>query len=380
LAVFFFYFFRIDLQQEFDGSQVLLSFLIDLDDVNLSKTRLLGGDIAPLLDHGLLDLPGVGPGPGADLLGDIHALLGGLQLGDKLGHVGTGPLGLEGAFFLGSILDNSLGLVIADFSALLESTASGGTQLPGLLGTSGDGGVLLHVLLLDAADLSGPLGALGEGGVSRGLILALLVLNGLALNNIILDIVFLLLGPALRLVLSSADLGSLNVTVLDQRGSADLDSLIESNLLVFDETVLPEVLLALLLLLGLVVGDVGGVAPSVVGVVTLDNLVVLGLLNHLNLVNTSLSISTRSSSSNCREADINVISSLTVTTWGQTLGSNRKTGTDRGFFVVGMIMMMISVLGIEGEGVEKGSLSSVFQSLQLAGCLAASQEQNNQNL
>merc|ERR1711872_970989 len=79
---------------------------------------------------------------------------------------------------------------------------------------------------------------------------------------------FLLLGPALRFILSSADLRALHITVLDQRSSAHLHSLIEGNLLIVDEAVLSEVLLTLLLLLGLIVGHIGGVAPPVIGVVT----------------------------------------------------------------------------------------------------------------
>merc|ERR1719232_2337581 len=114
----------------------------------------------------------------------------------------------------------------------------------------------------------------------------------------------LLLGPALRLVLSSADLGSLNITVLHKGGSADLNSLIESNLLVFNETALSEVLLALFLLLGLVVGNIGGVAPLVIRVVTLHNIIILSLLNHLNFVNTFLAIRSRSSSSDGSKANI----------------------------------------------------------------------------
>merc|ERR1711962_1730066 len=113
----------------------------------------------------------------------------------------TGSLGLQGALLLGGILDNSLGLVITDLSTLLESTASRGTQPPRLLGTSSDRGVFLHILLVDIAHLSGPLGALGEGGVTTGLILA-----GLTLNHIIFNIMFPLLGPTLRLILGSTDL------------------------------------------------------------------------------------------------------------------------------------------------------------------------------
>ena len=188
----------------------------------LGKTGLLGGNVAPLLDDGLLDLPGVGLGPGADLLGDINALLGGGELGDQLGDMGAGPLGLQWALLLGGVLHNSLGLLLADLSSLLESTPGGGAQLAGLLGTSSDRGVLLDALLLDAAHLTGPLGALGLGGVTGCLVLALLVLDGLALYDIVLDIVLLLLGPALGLVLGPADLGALHVAVLHQGGSAHL--------------------------------------------------------------------------------------------------------------------------------------------------------------
>merc|ERR1719278_1406333 len=269
-------------------------------EVNLGKARFLSGDIAPFLDDGLLDLPWVGPGSGADLLGDINALLGGLELGHQLGHVLAGPLGLQGTLFLGGILHNGLSFVVTLLGTLLEATASRGTELPGLLGTSGDGGVLLHLLLGDGAPLPWPLGALGVGGVAGGLVLTLLFDLGGALNHIVLNVVNLLLGPALGFVLGPADLRSLDITILDKGGPADLGSLVEGDLLVLDETALPEVLLTLLLLLGLVLSHVGGVTPPVVGVVALDNVVVLSLLNHLDLVDTPLAVSSRSSSSNSR--------------------------------------------------------------------------------
>ena len=100
----------------------------------------------------------------------------------------------------------------------------------------------------------------------------------------------LLLGPALGLVLGPADLGALDIAVLDEGGPAHFNGLVEGDLLVVDEAILPEVLLALLLLLGLVVGDIGGVAPPVVGVVALNSLVVLRLLDHLHLVNALLTV------------------------------------------------------------------------------------------
>merc|ERR1712027_193747 len=221
--------------------------MINVDD--LSQTRFLRRNITPFLNNWLLDLSWVGSGSGTDLLGHINTLLSWGQLWNKLGHMLASSLGLKGTLFLGSILNNSLGLVITLLSSLLESTTSWGTQLSWLLGTSGDGGVLLDILLGNIAHLLGPLGALGVGGVARCLILTFLLNFSSALNNIILNIMNLLLGPALRLVFSSTDLRSLDITVLDKRSSTDLDSLIESNLLVFYETALSEVLLALFLLL-----------------------------------------------------------------------------------------------------------------------------------
>ena len=59
----------------------------------------------------------------------------------------------------------------------------------------------------------------------------------------------LLLGPALGLVLGPADLGARYIAVLHQRSSADLNSLVESDLLVLDITTLVEILFAFLNLL-----------------------------------------------------------------------------------------------------------------------------------
>jgi len=263
-------------------------------------------------------------------------------------------LGLKRTLFLGGILDNSLGFVVTLLSALLESTTCRGTEFPRLLSTSSDRGVLLHILLGDRAHLLGPLGALGVGCVSRGFILTLFLNLGPALNNIILNIMNLLLGPALRFILSSADLRSLHITVLYERGSADLNGLIESNLFVFDETVLSEVLLTLLLLLGLVVGDIGGVAPLVIRVVTLHNIIILSLLHHLNLVNTFLAIRSRASSSNSSEANIYIITSLTLVTPSMIM------------MVIMMSVMMLILVSIEREGSNKGlsvSLGSIAPEL-----------------
>merc|ERR1711874_327644 len=122
----------------------------------------------------------------------------------------------------------------------------------------------------------------------------------------------LVLSPALGLVLSGAELRALNITVLFKGGTTHLDSLIESDGFILNEATLPVVLLTLLLLLGLVVGDIGGVAPLVVGVITLHNIIILSLLNHFNFINTSLAISSRSSSSNSSKTNISIITTLTL--------------------------------------------------------------------
>merc|ERR1712240_316781 len=218
---------------------IFLGFCIKFFRLRLGEPSLLTRNIAPFLDNGLLDLPGVGPGPGAHLFGHVHALL------------------------VGGILDNSLHFLETLLRALLEAAASRGTEFSGLLGAGSDGGVLLHILLGDVAHLLGPLGAVGGGGVTRGVVLALLLHDGLTFDNVVLDVVNLLLGPTLGLILGPADLRSLDVAVLHKRGTADLSGLVEGDLLVLDEAALPEVLVTVFLLLGFVVCHVGGVTSPV---------------------------------------------------------------------------------------------------------------------
>ena len=169
----------------------------------------------------------------------------------------------------------------------------------------------------------------------------------------------LLLGPALRLILSAADLRALDGAILDKRSTADLDSLIEGNLLVLNEAVLPEVLLTLLLLLGLVVGHIGGVAPLVIAVVTLHHIIILGLFHHLHLVNATLTISTSLSSSNGPKAHINTgsSSSLTAVTGINLLDKGHTSNNSRSLLVM-MVVLSRAILGIEGEGVDKGPLTT----------------------
>jgi len=333
----------------------------------LGKARLLRWDVAPFLNNGLLDLPGVSSGPGADLLGDINALLGGGELRNQLGHVLAGTLGLKRTLFLGGILDNCLGFVITLLSTLLEPTTCGGTEFPRLLSTSSDRGVLLHILLGYRAHLLGPLGALGVGGVAGGFVLTLLLNLSGTFDNIVLDIMDLLLGPTLGLVLSPADLRTLDITILDQRSPADISCLVEGDLFVLDETALPEVLLALLLLLGVVVGDVGGVASLVVAMVTLDHIIVLNLLNHLDLVNTSLAVGSGRSCGHSSEAGGSITSSLTLSSGSEVLSGSPGGMISVISVVIMMVTVMVVIVGVEGEGVDKRPLVSVLHSPQLPG-------------
>ena len=63
---------------------------------------------------------------------------------------------------------------------------------------------LLHRGLLHVAHLPWPLAALGVGGVARGLVLALLLDDGLAGHHVVLNVVLLLQSLALRLVFRAA--------------------------------------------------------------------------------------------------------------------------------------------------------------------------------
>jgi len=114
----------------------------------LSKTRFGSGDVTPLLDNRLLDLPGVGAGPGADLLGDVDALLSGLEQGHQLGDVLALLLGLQVAGLLWHLRDNGLLLGEALLWTRLQFAARWTAKFFGNLLTLSLGRVLLDVSLL----------------------------------------------------------------------------------------------------------------------------------------------------------------------------------------------------------------------------------------
>ena len=60
----------------------------------------------------------VGLGPGTDLLGNIHTLLHGDQLGHQFGHVVAGLDGLQGALLHGLLHHDGLDPVVTDDGTL----------------------------------------------------------------------------------------------------------------------------------------------------------------------------------------------------------------------------------------------------------------------
>merc|ERR1712045_393891 len=153
--------------------------------------------------------------------------------------------------------------------------------------------VLLNPQFLRGADLLGPFCTLLFSGVALGDILALLLLDGLALNNIILNIVLVVPGLTLRLIDGFTLFWTLAFT--DQRGVAELDWLLRGNLFVFNKAAFDEVLFTLLLLLRLKVSGVSGVALLAVAVLALNDIIIFSFFNHDNLVNAPLSSSSNGS-------------------------------------------------------------------------------------
>ena len=135
-------------------------------------------------------------------------------------------------------------------------------------------------------------------------------------------------------------------------------TVIARDLLVLDEACLPEVLLALLLLLGVVVGDVGGVAPLVVAVVAGDHLLVLDLLDHLQLVHAPLPVPVGLDSRHVVEGDAQ-LALLALPGVSDNVLNTSLSLTMIPMMIPSMILFMMSVLLlpllvlIEGKGVDQ---------------------------
>merc|ERR1712038_1912388 len=125
-------------------------------------------------------------------------------------------LRLQVAGLLWNLRYNSFSLVKAFWLSRPEKTTRVATELTWDLLTLSFWGVLLNPLPLGVTDLLGPLGTLLLSGVALGDILAFLLLDGLALDNIILNIVLVVPGLALRLIDGLTLFWTLAFT--DQRG------------------------------------------------------------------------------------------------------------------------------------------------------------------
>ena len=132
----------------------------------------------------------------------------------------------------------------------------------------------------------------------------------------------LLFCPALGLILCTADLLSLEITILDQGVSADLDCLVKGHSVIFDVATFEKILVTFLNLLAKVsrsvktstlmksdiiipeiICDIGCVTSPVVTVVTFDHVLVLSLLDHLDLVNASFAVAAGPGPRHLIEAD-----------------------------------------------------------------------------
>merc|ERR1712121_187087 len=249
-------------------------------------------------------------------------------------------LGLQVASLLWYLGNNGLSLGEGLLWASFRFAAGWAAKFLGDLLTLSLRRVLLDGLLVCFTDLLGPLGTLLLGGVTLSDVLALLFLDGLTLNNVILNSMFVVPGLTLRLVDSPTFLWALAGT--DERSVAEFNLLSGGNLLVIDEAALHKVLLALLLLLGLEVSGVGGVALLGVAMLALDDIIVLGLLNHHNLVDTPLAGSGNGSDV---QGDI-ITASLTGSTGIDSLVS----------VVVGMVVVVVvgGVASVTASSLVKG--------------------------
>jgi len=212
------------------------------------------------------------------------------------------------------------------------------------------GGVLGNTLSGLRTFPPGPLGTFLCGGVALGLRLALLINDILAFNNVILDIVRMLAGDANAL-------GHLATFLCTRHNLLSVDALLDllltSHLFVLNEAALFEVLAAFFLLLGLKVSGVGGVALLGVAMLALNVVIVLGLLNHDNLVDATLT-----SSSDGTNVQVNVVSLALTRSPGIKVHRLIMVGV-----VVIMVIMVIVIAtvgpsgsiapGIEGEGVDE---------------------------
>ncbi len=263
------------------------------------------------------------------------------------------------------LLHDGLLLVEALLGSRGQDTARGAAQLPRHLLTLCLRSVLLDKLPAGIAHLLGPLGTFLLSGISLGHILALLFLNGFTVNDVIFHLVLVVPGLTLALVDGLTLLGTL--TLAHQWGMAEPDRLIKGHFLVLNEAALLEVLIALFLLLWLEVGGVGSVATLRIGVVALNLFIVLRLLDHDHLVNTTLA-----SSSNVANAQFwFVTGSLSVPLPGIPRRKSQMFAV-----IVGVVMVIVVTLVLGGEGEDPTEIASLAGHLGVRGAHDQDQQTN----
>ena len=118
--------------------------------------------------------------------------------------------------------------------------------------------------------------------------------------------------------------------------------------------------------------------PPVVGMVALNDFIILCLLDHLDLVDAPLAIPTGTGGGDGGEADVSVSCSLA----GSTGVVKSLDGCTSSSLVMFMMSSGALLLAVEGEGVQKGSFPSSVLGLtaELTSGLATSDHQQNQKL
>jgi len=196
--------------------------------------------------------------------------------------------------------------------------------------------------------------------VSLGHILALLLIALFTLGHIVLDIMFVVSGCALRLVFGGTLGWSGSVAVPDKRRETKLDLLFRGALLVLNETPLLKSLVTFLLLLWLEIRSISKMTLLAVTVLAVNLVIVLGLFYHDNLVYAPFS-----GGSDGSDVERNVISTAlpgksAVVNQLWRRAENRRWGWSQCSVIVIVIVGVIvsvalsSVVAVEWESVPEG--------------------------
>ena len=151
-----------------------------------------------------LDCPGVDPVRGTDLPGHLQAVAGGVEGGSESGHLATGLLWLQVAGLHRRVRHHGPPLLLAGQWPLPQPAAPGGAELCGQPVAGGARLVSPHHTAGHGAPLHRPALTRPHCLVTFHHVLALLLLDSVALHHVLLHLVKLLPGGALSPVLRPA--------------------------------------------------------------------------------------------------------------------------------------------------------------------------------